>query len=202
MSRVVIIDNYDSYTYNLFQAFGALTGEAAAVMRNDQVTIEQIVAHRPSHLVISPGPGSPEDPAYFGVGRAAVLELGGRVAVLGVCLGHQGIGTAFGARVVRAPQPMHGKTSPIHHDGSPLFRGIASPTLAMRYHSLMLDPALMPAVLAVTARADDGVIMAVAHRTLPVAGVQFHPESFATPDGLRLLENFLHHGRSGRSFAG
>lgn len=201
-ARVVIIDNYDSYAYNLYQAFGELTGKAATVVRNDRISVEGLRALAPSHLVISPGPGNPEDPAYFGVCRAAILELGERLPVLGVCLGHQGIGAAFGGRVVHAPKVMHGKTSEIHHDRSPIFANIPSPLVAMRYHSLVIDPVSLPSALEVTARTPDGVIMAVAHRTRPTVGVQFHPESIGTPAGLMLLENFIVHGRSGRPFTG
>lgn len=200
--RVVIIDNYDSYAYNLYQAFGELTGNAAFVVRNDAITVSQLIAHQPTHLVLSPGPGNPEDAAYFGVCRAALLELGSRIPVLGVCLGHQGIGAAFGARIVRAPQAMHGKESPVFHDGSALFANVASPLVAMRYHSLVIDPATVPPVLKVTARTEDGVIMGVAHKSLPIVGVQFHPESIGTIEGLRLLDNFLHHGATRSSFAG
>ncbi|MFL5348411.1 MAG: anthranilate synthase component II [Hyalangium sp.] len=200
-SRVIIIDNYDSYAYNLYQAFGELTGNAALVVRNDAITVSQLIAHQPTHLILSPGPGNPEDPAYFGVCRAALLELGARIPVLGVCLGHQGIGAAFGGRIVRAPQAMHGKESPVFHDGSALFTDISSPLVAMRYHSLVIDPATVPAVLKVTARTEDGVIMGVAHKTWPVVGVQFHPESIGTVEGLRLLGNFLRHGATRSSFA-
>ena len=193
--RLVVLDNYDSYAFNLVQALGELTGEAAAVFRNDAVTLEELVAHAPTHLVLSPGPGNPEDPAWFGICRQALLNFGPRIPVLGVCLGHQGMGAALGGRVVRAPEPRHGKTSPVLHDGSPLFRDIPSPFEAMRYHSLVLDEGSLPPSLRVTARTPDGVVMAVQHAAWPLFGVQFHPESIGTPHGLRLLRNFIqYHG--------
>jgi anthranilate synthase/aminodeoxychorismate synthase-like glutamine amidotransferase len=189
--RVVVLDNYDSYTFNLVQALGALTGEAAHVFRNDEITLEALVALSPTHLVISPGPGNPEDPAWFGVCREALLHFGPRTPTLGVCLGHQGIGAALGGRVVRAPSPRHGKTSPVLHNGSALFHGLPSPFEAMRYHSLVLEEASLPPVLRVTARTPDGVVMAVQHESWPLFGVQFHPESIGTPFGLELLRNFV-----------
>jgi anthranilate synthase/aminodeoxychorismate synthase-like glutamine amidotransferase len=189
--RVVILDNYDSFVYNLYQAIGELTGSAARVVRNDAITIEELIAAEPTHLIISPGPGTPEDPAYFGVCRAAILRLGPRVPTLGVCLGHQGIAAAFGGRVIRAPKVMHGKTSLITHDGTGLFAGLPSPLQVMRYHSLVVDPESLPSSLAVTSRTQDGVCMSVAHREWPIVGVQFHPESIGTQDGKRLLGNFL-----------
>lgn len=189
--RIVLIDNYDSFVYNLYQAIGELTGVEAHVVRNDRTNVEAIAAEQPTHLILSPGPGNPEDPAWFGICREVILTLGPRVPLLGVCLGHQGIGAAFGGRIVRAPQVMHGKTSLIHHEGEGLFHGLENPLEAMRYHSLMIDPDTLPASLRVTARSDDGVIMAVAHREHPIVGVQFHPESIGTRSGLRLLRNFL-----------
>jgi anthranilate synthase/aminodeoxychorismate synthase-like glutamine amidotransferase len=189
--RVVILDNYDSFVYNLYQAIGELTGAAATVVRNDAVTLEQLIAAAPTHLIISPGPGTPEDPAYFGVCRAAILELGPRIPTLGVCLGHQGIAAALGGRIVRAPRVMHGKTSLIEHDREGLFAGLPSPLRVMRYHSLVVDPGSLPEALAVTSRTLDGVIMSIAHRKWPIFGVQFHPESIGTPEGKRLLGNFL-----------
>lgn len=189
--RVVLIDNYDSFVYNLYQAIGELTGVEAHVVRNDRTSVEAIAAERPTHLILSPGPGNPEDPAWFGICREVILTLGPRIPLLGVCLGHQGIGAAFGGRVVRAPKVMHGKTSLIRHEGEGLFHGLESPLEAMRYHSLMIDPDTLPASLRVTARSDEGVIMAVAHREHPIVGVQFHPESIGTSSGPRLLRNFL-----------
>jgi anthranilate synthase/aminodeoxychorismate synthase-like glutamine amidotransferase len=189
--RVVILDNYDSFVYNLYQAVGELTGVAARVVRNDAITLEQLLALDPTHLIISPGPGTPEDPAYFGVCRAAILQLGPRVPTLGVCLGHQGIAAAFGGRVVRAPKVMHGKTSLIEHAGDGLFAGLPSPLRVMRYHSLVVDPQALPDALVVTSRTRDGVCMSLAHREWPLLGVQFHPESIGTQEGKRLLANFL-----------
>jgi anthranilate synthase/aminodeoxychorismate synthase-like glutamine amidotransferase len=188
---VVIIDNYDSYAYNLLQGVGELTGEYAAVFRNDAVTVSELAALRPSHIILSPGPGNPEHPESFGVCRQVILELGASIPILGVCLGHQGIAAAFGGRVVRAPRVMHGKTSPILHDGSALFDGLESPFVAMRYHSLIVEEASLPASLQVTARTRDGLIMGLRHRERPIHGVQFHPESIGTPRGKLLLENFL-----------
>lgn len=188
---VVILDNYDSFVYNLYQAIGELTGSAARVIRNDAITIDALVALEPTHLIISPGPGTPEDPGYFGVCRAAIQRLGPRIPVLGVCLGHQGIAAAFGARITRAPAVMHGKTSLIEHAGVGLFAGLRSPLRVMRYHSLVVDPDTLPDVLEVTSTTADGVIMSVAHREWPIFGVQFHPESIGTPAGKRLIANFL-----------
>jgi anthranilate synthase/aminodeoxychorismate synthase-like glutamine amidotransferase len=193
--RIVLIDNYDSFVYNLYQALGELTGVEARVVRNDRTSVEAIAAERPTHLIISPGPGNPEDPVWFGICRELILTLGRTVPLLGVCLGHQGIGAAFGGRVVRAPKVMHGKTSRIRHEGEGLFEGLESPLEVMRYHSLMIDPGTLPASLRVTASNEEGLIMGVAHREHPIVGVQFHPESIGTRSGLRLLRNFLQWGR-------
>ena len=185
---VLVIDNYDSFTYNLVQYLGEL-GAEVQVMRNDVVTTAQIAAARPSRIVISPGPGRPED---AGVTMRLIRELGETTPILGVCLGHQAIGAVFGGRVVRAQAPMHGKTSTIDHDGRGVFSGIANPFVASRYHSLVVAEEDLPAVLEVSARThEDRVIMGLRHRTLPVHGVQFHPESILTGDGHRLLQNFL-----------
>lgn len=189
--RVVLIDNYDSFVYNLYQSLGELTGVEAKVVRNDRTSVEAITAERPTHLVISPGPGNPEQPAWFGVCREIILTLGRTVPLLGVCLGHQGIGVAFGGRIIRAPRVMHGKTSHVRHDGEGLFAGLESPLEVMRYHSLVIDPETLPASLRVTAATDEGLIMGVAHREFPIVGVQFHPESIGTRSGQRLLRNFL-----------
>jgi anthranilate synthase/aminodeoxychorismate synthase-like glutamine amidotransferase len=189
--RLVIVDNYDSFVYNIYQLLGELTGVEASVHRNDRVTLDDVVAERPTHLFISPGPGNPEDPAYFGVCTELIRALGPTVPILGVCLGHQGIGAAFGARVVHAPAVMHGKTSELVHDGDGLFAGLPSPLTAMRYHSLTLDEASLPAQLRVTSRTREGLCMSIAHRDHPIAGVQFHPESIGTPHGAALLRNFL-----------
>lgn len=190
--RIVIIDNYDSYAYNLYQRIGEIVGVAPRVFRNDRVTVEEVDDLAPTHLIISPGPGNPEDPAYFGICRQLVLELGPRLPILGVCLGHQGIGFAYGARVIQAPTPMHGKCSRVTHDGSHLFRGLDSPLVGMRYHSLVLDPETVPESLQVTAWTDDGIVMGFAHKEFPIFGVQFHPESIGTPQGAHILHNFLH----------
>lgn len=192
--RVVLIDNYDSFVYNLYQFLGELTGVDARVVRNDRTSVQAIASERPTHILLSPGPGNPEDPARFGVCREVILTLGRTVPVLGVCLGHQGIAAAFGGRVVRAPKVMHGKTSRIRHEERGLFAGLENPLEVMRYHSLMIDPDTLPAPLRVTATTEEGVIMGVVHAEHPIAGVQFHPESIGTQSGLRLLRNFLEWG--------
>ena len=184
---VLLIDNYDSFTWNLAQYLGEL-GAAVRVVRNDAITVAGIERLAPERLVISPGPGNPDE---AGVSLAAIGALAGRLPILGVCLGHQSIGQAFGGRIVRAPRVMHGKTSPILHDGQRLFRGLSSPLVATRYHSLVIDPPSLPSCLVVDARTAEGEIMAVSHRELPLYGVQFHPESILTVDGKALLANFL-----------
>jgi anthranilate synthase/aminodeoxychorismate synthase-like glutamine amidotransferase len=189
--RVVILDNHDSFVFNLFQRFGEVAGVAATVVRNDAIDLPGLLALDPTHLVISPGPGTPEDAAWFGVCADAIRAFAPRVPVLGVCLGHQGIGAVFGARVVRAPRPTHGKASRVRHDGRGLFRGLPSPLPAMRYHSLVVDPATLPAGLEVSAWTDDGLIMGLRHRALRIEGLQFHPESIGTPDGPAMLAAFL-----------
>jgi anthranilate synthase/aminodeoxychorismate synthase-like glutamine amidotransferase len=185
--RVVLIDNYDSFTYNLFQYLSEL-GAEVLVHRHDQIDVEGVVALDPTHLVVSPGPKTPDD---AGISLEAITRLAGRVPILGVCLGHQAIGQAFGGRVVRGREPVHGKTSAIEHDGRTLFSGIPSPMTATRYHSLVVDPETLPGVLEVSAWCDGDVIMGLRHRELPVEGVQFHPESILTDAGRRLLANFL-----------
>jgi anthranilate synthase component 2 len=186
--RLLVIDNYDSFTYNLVQYLGEL-GAALDVVRNDAAPLAELVAARPDGVVISPGPGRPED---AGVTLPAVRAFGERgVPLLGVCLGHQAIGAAFGGRVVRARTLMHGKTSAIHHDRRGVFRGLPDPFEATRYHSLVVEASSCPAVLEVSARTDDGEIMGLRHRSLPVEGVQFHPESILTRGGKALLANFL-----------
>jgi anthranilate synthase component II len=185
---VVVVDNYDSFTYNLVQYLGEL-GAEVRVMRNDAVTVEMIRAARPDHIVISPGPGRPEN---AGVTMDVIREMGRETPILGVCLGHQAIGAAFGGSVIRAAVPMHGKTSTIEHDGRGIFTGITEPFLASRYHSLIVSDEGLPAALEVTARTkEDRTIMGLRHRTWPVHGVQFHPESILTGEGHRLLRNFL-----------
>jgi anthranilate synthase/aminodeoxychorismate synthase-like glutamine amidotransferase len=184
--RVLLLDNYDSFTYNLAQYLGEL-GHAPTVARNDEITIADIEALAPERIVISPGPGRPED---AGLTVDAIKAFGARVPILGVCLGHQAIGYAFGGDIVRAPAPMHGKTSSIEHDSRGVFAGVARPFVAGRYHSLVIaEPT--PAVLDVCARSDDGIVMGVRHRELPVHGVQFHPESVLTGEGRKILRNFL-----------
>ena len=188
--RTVIIDNYDSLVYNLFQYIGEFD-ERPLVFRNDAITLEEVSKLRPDRLIISPGPGNPDNPEYFGVCREVIRELGPTIPMLGVCLGHQGIFSTFGGRVVRARQVMHGKTSMIFHDNSELFSGLPQPFEAMRYHSLVGDPSTVPDCLEITARTEDGVLMGLRHREFPIYGIQFHPESIGTPAGRRLVENFL-----------
>jgi anthranilate synthase component 2 len=186
-ATVLLVDNYDSFVYNLVQQLGEL-GANPVVRRNDAVDVAGIRALACDLLVISPGPGRPDD---AGVSLAAVTELAGELPILGVCLGHQAIGQAFGARIVRAPVLMHGKTSEVRHDGRGVFSGLPQPMTATRYHSLVVDPGSVPDELEVTATTDDGVIMGLRHRELPVEGVQFHPESILTASGPSLLANFL-----------
>jgi anthranilate synthase/aminodeoxychorismate synthase-like glutamine amidotransferase len=184
---LLVIDNYDSFTYNLVQYLGEL-GAEPVVRRNDQITVEEIAAAGYAGLVISPGPGEPKG---AGITLDAIRKLGGHLPILGVCLGHQAIGEAYGGHIVRAPRPIHGKASRVHHDGRGLFVGVPAELDVARYHSLVIDPATCPAELEITARTSDGIIMGVRHRTLPVEGVQFHPESVLTSGGMRILANFL-----------
>jgi len=188
--NVVILDNYDSFTYNLYQYLGELSGRPV-VYRNDEISLAELERLHPDKIVISPGPGSPDDTVRLGVCREVILRFGPSVPLLGVCLGHQGIVAAFGGRVVRAERVMHGKTSLVHHNGKGIFTGLPEPFEAMRYHSLLGDRATLPDCLEVTAETGDGVIMAVRHREYPIYGVQFHPESIGTPAGKQLLENFV-----------
>ena len=189
---VVLVDNYDSFTYNLAQAFWAL-GADLTVVENDRIDVAGIQALAPTHLVISPGPGTPEHPADLGVSTAVLLALGPRIPTLGVCLGHQAIVHALGGRIIRAPEVRHGKPSAIAHDGSALYAGLPQPFEAMRYHSLLADPDTLPTSLQVTATTDGGLIMGVAHRERPMWGVQFHPESIGTPGGPTVLRNYHSH---------
>ena len=185
---VVVIDNYDSFTYNLVQYLGEL-GATVAVRRNDETTVEEISAIAPERILISPGPGRPEG---AGITLDVIREFGRRVPVLGVCLGHQAIGLAFGGTVVRAPRPMHGKTSTVEHDGRGVFAGITTAFQASRYHSLVVADDHWPEALEITARAkEDSLVMGLRHRTWPMHGVQFHPESILTHEGRRILRNFL-----------
>uniref|UniRef100_A0A831UDX6 Aminodeoxychorismate/anthranilate synthase component II n=1 Tax=Geobacter metallireducens TaxID=28232 RepID=A0A831UDX6_GEOME len=184
---LLMIDNYDSFTYNIVQYFGEL-GEEVRVFRNDGITLEEIEGLAPERLVISPGPCSPEE---AGISVAAIRHFAGRIPILGVCLGHQAIGAAFGGKVVRSSTLMHGKTSPIHHKGQGLFRGLPNPFNATRYHSLVVERASFPDCLEITAWVEEGEVMGLAHKELPVWGVQFHPESILTEGGMDLLRNFL-----------
>ena len=184
---LLLIDNYDSFTYNLVQYFGEL-GADVHVHRNDAIGIKQIAAWEPSAIVISPGPCTPNE---AGISVPLIQRFAGRIPILGVCLGHQAIGQAFGGKIVRAGRVMHGKVSPVTHDGRGVFTELPSPLTATRYHSLAIERATMPACLAITATADDGEIMGVRHRELPVEGVQFHPEAILTEHGHALLRNFL-----------
>jgi anthranilate synthase/aminodeoxychorismate synthase-like glutamine amidotransferase len=184
---LLLIDNYDSFTYNLYQYLAEL-GADVLVRRNDAIGVDEAAALAPSHIVISPGPCTPRE---AGVSTALIRRLGPRVPTLGVCLGHQCIGEVFGGRVVRAPAPVHGKTAQIHHDGIGVFCGLASPFTATRYHSLIVERATLPAALTITAETADGLIMGLRHRTYPIHGVQFHPESILTSAGKDLLRNFL-----------
>ncbi len=188
--KTLIIDNYDSFTYTLYQYLGEL-GAAPEVVRNDEVTLDAIEAAGPEHIVISPGPGSPDDPRYFGVCSTVIRQLGPRVPILGVCLGHQGIIHVYGGRITRAPFPVHGKVWQVLHDGTGLFAGVPSPLDGMRYHSLMGEQVELPACLVVNAWTEDGLVMGVRHKEFPTAGIQFHPESIGTPRGKDLLANFL-----------
>ncbi len=185
--RLLLIDNYDSFTYNLVQAF-LILGADVRVHRNDQITIEQAFALEPTHLCISPGPGTPYD---AGISMKMIEAFAGKIPVLGVCLGHQSLVEVFGGKVVRAGRLMHGKTSMVTHDGKSLFRGMSQPFQAGRYHSLIARPDSLPPTLEVTAQTPEGEIMGVRHKTLAVEGVQFHPESILTPEGPTLMGNFL-----------
>ena len=184
---ILLIDNYDSFTYNLFHLVGSL-GARLVVRRNDAITVAEALAMAPQGIILSPGPC---DPDRAGICLALVKEAAGRVPLLGVCLGLQAVGQAFGGRVVRAPKPMHGKLSRILHGGDGLFRGLPSPFTATRYHSLIVERSSLPADLAITAECEDGLIMGLAHRRHPAFGVQFHPESIASEQGAALMTNFL-----------
>jgi anthranilate synthase component 2 len=183
----VLIDNYDSFTYNLYHFLGEL-GAAVDVRRNDQVTVDEVMGLHPQGIILSPGPC---DPDRAGICLALVEAAAGKLPVLGVCLGHQAIGQVFGGKVIRGPVPMHGKLTAVHHRGEGIFQDIPTPFMATRYHSLVVERDRLPDCLAVTAETENGLIMGIAHRSLPIHGVQFHPESIASEHGHRLLGNFL-----------
>jgi anthranilate synthase/aminodeoxychorismate synthase-like glutamine amidotransferase len=184
---LLVIDNYDSFTYNLVQYLGEL-GETVEVRRNNKVTLDEIEQMRPERIVISPGPGTPDD---AGITLDTIQRFSGRVPLLGVCLGHQAIGQAFGGKVIRAPELMHGKASEVSHDGKTIFAGLTAPFQAGRYHSLIVEKQTLPSSLQISAQTKDEIIMGLRHRELKVEGVQFHPESILTPEGKQLLANFL-----------
>ncbi|MDR2195141.1 MAG: aminodeoxychorismate/anthranilate synthase component II [Gallionellaceae bacterium] len=184
---LLMIDNYDSFTYNLVQYFAEL-GAEVVVRRNDEITVAQVGEMQPQYIVVSPGPCTPNE---AGISVPVIKQFAGKVPILGVCLGHQSIGQAFGGRIVHAQQVMHGKTSPIHHHGNSVFTGLPNPFTATRYHSLVIERASLPECLEITAWTDDGEIMGVRHRELAVHGVQFHPESILTEHGHAMLKNFL-----------
>jgi anthranilate synthase component 2 len=184
---IFVLDNYDSFTYNLVQYMGEL-GAEMTIRRNDELTVEEVEALTPERVLLSPGPCTPQE---AGILIPLIQRLAGKVPILGVCLGHQAIGAAFGGDVVRAPQLMHGKTSAVDHDGKSIFAGIASPMTCTRYHSLIVKEETLPDELEVSARSSDGIIMGLRHRAYQVEGVQFHPESVLTQDGKRLIQNFM-----------
>jgi len=184
---ILIIDNYDSFTYNVYQYIASL-GYEVEVIRNDQTTVEEIAAKNYSAIIISPGPGTPDD---AGISKEVIAKFAGQVPMLGICLGHQSIAEVFGGRVVRAPKPVHGKVSFVHHSGTGIYQGLPQPFVAGRYHSLLVAEESVPACLEVTARTEDGLIMGLKHREYTVEGVQFHPESVLTPEGMKLFNNFL-----------
>jgi len=184
---ILLLDNYDSFTYNVFQALSSM-GEEVRIIRNDHVTLEEIAAMELKAIVISPGPGTPDD---AGISKALVKRFAGQMPILGICLGHQVIGEVFGGRVIRAPEPIHGKVSFIKHQGQGLYQGVSDPFPAGRYHSLIVAQTGLPDCLEVTAATSDGLIMGIRHRDFAVEGLQFHPESILTPEGKQLLRNFI-----------
>ncbi|SCG85173.1 anthranilate synthase component II [Methanobacterium congolense] len=186
---ILIIDNYDSFTYNLYQMIGQIQ-EDILVKRNDEITVDEIKELRPQGIIISPGPGNPENVGDFGVCMQVIKELGPEIPVLGVCLGHQGIFSAFGGKIILT-EPVHGKQSKIIHNGKGVFNGVENPLKAARYHSLLCDAETTPECIEIIAKTDEGLIMAIKHREFPIYGLQFHPESVGTKEGLRILKNFL-----------
>ena len=186
---ILIIDNYDSFTYNLYQLVGEFEKDIR-VFRNDEITVEEIREMKPSQIIISPGPGNPNNQRDFGVSRATILEIGQDIPVLGVCLGHQGIFTAFGGEITHT-EPVHGKKTLIHHQNSGMFQGVKSPLQAARYHSLVCKRDSTPPSVDILAETDDGMIMAIKHHDYPIFGLQFHPESIGTSDGRKIMKNFL-----------
>jgi hypothetical protein len=184
---LLLLDNYDSFTYNIYQLFSDI-GAQVEVVRSDKISIDEIRANGYRGIIISPGPGIPQD---AGISEEVIRQLGGEIPILGICLGHQAIGEVFGGRVVRAGEIVHGKASPIRHSGTGLYRDIPNPTEVARYHSLIIARENLPDVLDVTSQLDDGTIMGVRHKTLPIEGIQFHPESILTPEGRRMMQNYL-----------
>ena len=184
---LLLLDNYDSFTYNIYQLFSDI-GAQVEVVRSDKISIDGIRANGYRGIIISPGPGIPQD---AGISEEVIRQLGGEIPILGICLGHQAIGEVFGGRVVRAGEIVHGKASPIRHSGTGLYRDIPNPTEVARYHSLIIARENLPDVLDVTSQLDDGTIMGVRHKTLPIEGIQFHPESILTPDGRAMMKNYL-----------
>ena len=192
MLKTLILDNFDSFTYNLYQYIGELGGNPVT-FRNNEITVANIRKMKPTHIVISPGPGTPEKPEDFGICREVILQFGKMVPLLGVCLGHQGIAFAFGGKIIRAPEIMHGKESSIEHTGKNIFKDIPNPLKGMRYHSLIIDPGTFPSELEITAwiQGRKNIIMGIRHKKFPIFGIQFHPESLGTPEGKNMLKNFL-----------
>ena len=188
--KTLIIDNYDSFTYNLYQLAGELGGNPI-VARNNQITEAEVRKNNFSHFIISPGPGSPDDPDYFGVCNQVIIDSGKSIPVLGVCLGHQGIIHCFGGKIIRASQILHGKKSLIRHNGGGIFKKVRNPLIGMRYHSLIGEKESIPSSLEITAETEDGTIMGVKHKEFPIYGIQFHPESVGTEEGKLILKNFL-----------
>ncbi len=190
---ILVLDNYDSFVHNVARYLREVGTAPVQVIRSDALSVEELQGLGPTHLIVSPGPCTPDE---AGVSVELIQSLNSHIPVLGICLGHQAVAQAWGGKIVRSRNPLHGRPSPVHHEGDVLFRGVPSPFQAGRYHSLVVDPESLPPELAVTARDEDGAIMAIRHRYRPVWGVQFHPESILTPDGHRIIANFLRSGRS------